>query len=624
MNRSGAGPIQFGDAARLADAIVERVGKTIVLALPLGLGKANHIANALYAKAVADRSIKLTIFTALTLEPPKPKGELERRFVGPFAQRVFAGYPALDYATAIHAGTVPGNVTINEFFFEAGQWLGSPYAQQHYISANYTHALACVLDRGVNVVAQLVAHRKADNTAPFSLSCNPDLTVDLLTLRRSGRADFLFCGETNSELPFMGGDAAIGSGEFDLLLDNPALDFPLFAPPREPIAPADYAAGLHATTIVPDGGTLQIGIGSLGDAVAQGLILRHRKNADFRSLIGRLRPEGVASAAASHVSPFDAGLYGCTEMFVEGLLDLYRAGILKREVDGALLHAGFFVGSRAFYRALREMPPEVAAKFRMTSIAYVNELYHGEETKRRARVGARFINAAMMTLRGDVVSDGLDDGRIVSGVGGQYNFVAQAFALEGARSAIMLRASRTANGKTQSNIRWSYGHITIPHHLRDIVVTEYGIADLRGKTDRDVIAAMLAIADSRFQDELLRQAKDAGKIERSFELAKTARDNTPDAVERALKPATDAGLLAPFPFGSDFTEIEQRLLPALQTLKSASQGRRLALLLRGLTARGTAPELLDRLGLAHPGSPIEWLYAALVRGALDQGPPPVR
>jgi acyl-CoA hydrolase len=625
MNRSGAGPTRFDDAARLAESIVGRVGRTIVLALPLGLGKANHIANALYARAVADCSIKLTIFTALTLEPPKAKGELERRFLGPLAQRVFAGYPELDYARAIHAGTVPPNVTINEFFFEAGQWLGSPYAQQNYISANYTHALGYVLDRGVNVVAQLVAHRKTDSANPFSLSCNPDLTLDLLALRRAGRADFLFCGETNSELPFMVGDAAIGAGEFDLLLDNPALDFPLFAPPREPIAPAEYAAGLHAATLVPDGGTLQIGIGSLGDAVAQSLILRHRNNGDFRSLIGRLRLEALASPAALHLSSFEIGLYACTELFVEGLLDLYRAGILKREVDGALLHAGFFVGSRAFYRALHEMPPEVATKFRMTSINYVNELYRDEDAKRRARVGARFINAAMMaTLRGDVVSDGLDDGRIVSGVGGQYNFVAQAFALEDARSAIMLRASRTANGKTQSNIRWSYGHTTIPHHLRDVVVTEYGIADLRGKSDRDVIAAMLAITDLRFQDELLRQAKEAGKIERSFELARTARDNTPDALERALKPGYDAGLLTPFPFGSDFTPVEQRLLPALQTLKAASQGQRLALLLRGLTTRNTAPDLLDRLGLARPGTPLEWLYAALVRGALDQRPPSAR
>src|SRR3984893_7495945 len=152
----GAGPATFQDAGRLADAIVERVGKTIVLALPLGLGKANHIVNALYAKAVADRSIRLTIFTALTLEAPSAKSELERRFLDLIAQRLFGGYPALAYAAAIHSNQVPPNIVINEFFLQAGQWLGSPYAQQHYISANYTHALRYVLDRGVNVVAQLV------------------------------------------------------------------------------------------------------------------------------------------------------------------------------------------------------------------------------------------------------------------------------------------------------------------------------------------------------------------------------------------------------------------------------------------------------------------------------------
>src|SRR5438445_4959644 len=108
------GPARFDDPEALADAIIARVGKSIVLALPLGLGKANHIANALYAKAVADRSIRLTIFTALTLEPPRARQELECRFLEPLTRRVFAGYPALDYATAIHAGTVPPNVQINE------------------------------------------------------------------------------------------------------------------------------------------------------------------------------------------------------------------------------------------------------------------------------------------------------------------------------------------------------------------------------------------------------------------------------------------------------------------------------------------------------------------------------
>ena len=617
MRSAGAGPIAFDGAARLADEIVERVGKTIVLALPLGIGKANHIANALYAKAVADRSIRLNIFTALTLEPPRARQELERRFLKPLAKRVFSGYPPLDYATAIHAGTVPPNVQINEFFLEAGQWLDAPYAQQNYISVNYTHALGAVLDRGVNVIAQLVARRGDETPHPFSLSSNPDLTLDLLALRRQGRVSFLFAGQVNSELPFMRHDAAIAAEEFDLLLDSPATDFALFAPPREPVAHADYAAGLHAASMVPDGGTLQIGIGSLGDAVAQALIVRHRTPTDFRDLLDRLRPP-TAAGPVRHTTPFEVGLYGCTELFVEGLLDLYRAGILKREVDGAVLHAGFFLGSRGFYRALREMPRDIADKFRMTSIAYVNELYGGEDAKRRARVNARFINDAMMvTALGDVISDGLEDGRIVSGVGGQYNFIAQGFALEGARSLIMLRATRAAKGKTQSNIRWRYGHTTIPRHLRDVIVTEYGVADLRGKSDRDVIVAMLAITDRRFQDDLLRQAKDAGKVERSFELPDAARRNTPDAIEQALKPALDADLLPAFPFGSEFTAIERALLPALQILKSASTKQLALLLLRGLSSRAEHRGSLERLGLAQPRKLSEWLYAALVRGALD-------
>src|ERR1700760_520309 len=117
MIRSGFGPITLNDAARLADTIVEKVGKHIVLALPLGLGKANHIANALYAKAAADRSIKLTIFTALTLEAPRAKSELERRFLDPISQRLSAGYPPLAYAAAIHNNRVPPNIVVNEFFF---------------------------------------------------------------------------------------------------------------------------------------------------------------------------------------------------------------------------------------------------------------------------------------------------------------------------------------------------------------------------------------------------------------------------------------------------------------------------------------------------------------------------
>ena len=80
--------------------------------------------------------------------------------------------------------------------------------------------------------------------------------------------------------------------EFDFMLDSPATDFPLFAPPREPVSLADYAAGLHAASLVPDGGTLQIGIGSLGDAVAQALVLRQQQ--ECRVLPSCWRSSGMA------------------------------------------------------------------------------------------------------------------------------------------------------------------------------------------------------------------------------------------------------------------------------------------------------------------------------------------
>jgi len=81
-------PQWFGDADPHAEAVVREVGTTIVLALPLGLGKANHVANSLLARAVADRSIKLTIVTALTLEKPHGENELERRFIEPVIKRL--------------------------------------------------------------------------------------------------------------------------------------------------------------------------------------------------------------------------------------------------------------------------------------------------------------------------------------------------------------------------------------------------------------------------------------------------------------------------------------------------------------------------------------------------------
>lgn len=611
-------PRIFSDPDAIADDVIREVGPRLVVGLPLGLGKANHIVNALFRRALSDRSIHLTVFTALTLEKPTPSTDLERRFIGPVIDRLFGGYPDLEYAKALHARTLPPNIEIVEFFFLAGKWLGNAYSQQHYISANYTHASSYLLTRGVNVIAQLVAKRIVDGQTRYSLSGNTDTTLDLMRARSEGRIAFKIVGQVNSELPFMPGQGDLAGDEFHAVLDSPETDFPLFAPPSEPVSDTKYAIGLHSAGLVRDGGTLQIGIGQVGDALAQGLIVRHRDNAAYRELMSRLAP----GQAPRETEPFTAGLYGVSEMFFEAFLALIDAGVLKREADGALLHAAFFLGPKSFYRALREMKPEQIERIQMVPVSFTNQLYGGEDAKRLARVDARFVNNAMMaTLMGAVVSDGLDNGQVVSGVGGQYNFVAQAFALEGARSMLTLESTRGSGKTVASNVRWSYGHTTIPRHLRDVIVTEYGIADLRGKSDADVIAAMLCVTDSRFQTELMQLAKDAGKLPKGYEIPAAHRENFPDRIAAALKPARDAGLLPAFPFGSDFTEVEQRLIPALQILKEATASKLSLLELAWQGFRMGPPDVdtaacLARLQLDRPASLSDRLYRSLVSAAL--------
>jgi hypothetical protein len=613
-------PKLFSDPEAIAEDIIRDVGTRLVVGLPLGLGKANHIANALYARAAADRSINLTFFTALTLEKPKPKNLVQWRFIAPVIDRLFGGYPDLAYAEALRANALPPNVQVNEFFFLAGRWLHVPFAQQHYVSADYTHVSSYLLARGLNVIAQLVAKRILDGVTRYSLSCNTDITMDLLRARTEGCAPFKLIGQVNSELPFMPGEGDLPGEEFSAVLDGPATDFPLFAPPSEPITDTRYAIGLHAAGLVRDGGTLQIGIGQVGDALAQGLIVRHRDNAQYQGIMKRLLP-GPEHLAGLNTGSFEKGLYGVSEMVFPAFLSLIDAGILKREVDGVVLHGAFFLGPKSFYRRLRDMTPEQIARIQMMAVSFTNELYGNEDLKRRARVDARFVNSAMMaTLMGAAISDGLEDGQVVSGVGGQYNFVAQAFALQGARSILAVEAMRQAGSKPQSNIRWSYGHETIPRHLRDIVVTEYGVADLRGKSDADVIAAMLQVADSRFQSELARQAKDAGKLPKKYEIPAAHLENYPGRIANALKPAREAGLLPSFPFGSDFTDAEQRLLPALLILQDAGRAplRLAGLLWQGLTHAPNAAdrECLARLGLDRPATWPERAYRALVSAAL--------
>src|SRR2546423_4267070 len=125
-----------------------------------------------------------------------------------------------------------------------------------------------------------------------------------------------------------------------------------------------------------------------------------------------------------------------------------------------------------------------------------------------------------------------------------------AHALGGARSIIGWRSTGRQARRTVSNIVWRYANATVPRQLRDIVVTEHGIADLRGKSDRDVIVEMLKVADSAFQSGLIEAAQGAGKLEHSFELPPAAAGNRAERIASVLAPARRGGLPPPLSFGA--------------------------------------------------------------------------
>jgi len=291
-----------------------------------------------------------------------------------------------------------------------------------------------------------------------------------------------------------------------------------------------------------------------------------------------------------------------------------RHALGTRLKGGHFAHACFFLGPNRFYDTLRQLDRSEREQICMTGISYVNELYGDEELKRLQRKAARFVNTGLIaTLTGAVASDGLEDGHVLSGVGGQYNFVAMAHELEDGRSILMIRSTKEEDGRVHSNIRWSYGHVTIPRHLRDIVVTEYGIADLRGRTDEEVITALIEIADSRFQEGLVKEAQRAGKISEDYRLPDLARHNRPEQIKALLSKYRERGLFKAFPFGTDLTEEEVVLSKALLALKQTVQWKKLRLpglneIRKTVAIPSLARPYLERMMLDHPRTLKELVF----------------
>ena len=714
---NGKKGVIYNDVKKSVDDVLDYIGNDISFAMTLALGKPVLFINELYRRAKEDRTIRLNIVTALALERPRMKNEIEKRFMGPLVDRIFGGTPEFDYMRDFRSGRLPKNVEIFEFFNKAGGYMQTPAAQRNHLNSNYTHVVRDAIDFGCNVFGQLITCRKIDGKIMYSMGCNTDICIEAIREMQKLRAKggkVAIVGEVNTQLPFMYGDAVVDGDLYDQLLQGPEFNYPLFGPPKESVSLRDYAIGLHVSALVKDGGTLQVGIGALGDAIAAALNMRQNENEEYNRV---LKATGIAYKYKTLIDKlggtgeFDQGLYGSSEMFVDAFYQLYKSGVLKRKVydsipimklinagklatdqipddiieqllevegihpvltkkdftmltefgilkeglefkdgiiqggdtrvsadltrpenraalkpllgselkQGKVILGAFFIGPRAFYDALNSMSEEERMQFGMSGVEKVNQLYGGEEIRALQRKDGRFVNAGMMaTVFGAITSDKLECGRVVSGIGGQYNFVSMAHALPDGRLIMMLRSTRNCSGKVKSNIMYNYGHTSIPKHLRDIIVTEYGIADIRGKCDSKIIEEMLKITDSRFQDDLIKEAKLHGKLAPDFELAPEYRQNFPRKLESWLKPFQADGHFVPFPFGTDFTDEEIAIGGSLKALAAKKK----PVVLKGVLAEmcrsvpSHAKPFLKRMQLDKPRTGKEKIMRKVVLSAL--------
>ena len=488
------------------------------------------------------RSIRLTIFTALTLEPPRAKSELERRFLR--ADSRSACSPAIPRSPTPRRCTPARCRRTSRSTSSSSrpaQWLGVALraAELHFRELHPRAALRA-RSRRQRRRATGGAPRGRGGDAPYSLSCNPDLTLDLLALR-ARRAVSISCSPARSipncrSCPAMRRSAA---DEFDLLLDGPATDFPLFAPPREPVALADYAAGLHAASTrcrrrhAADRHRLaRRRRGASADPAP-------RSNAEFRALAGVPRLRSGARCRLCHAEPFRVRPLRLQRNVRRGLARSVSAPASSsaRSTASCCTPASSSARARSIERCAK-CRAETAAKFRMTAISFVNELYGDEDSQApRARQGALH----QQRHDGDRCSATWSPTgwkTAASSAASAANTISspRASRSEDARSVIMLRATRTAKGRARIEhplaLRPHHHPAPSARHHRDRIRHRRPSRQNRPRRDRrDAGDHRLALSGRTAAAGQGRRQDRA----RTFELPKSARDNTPDAIARAAQ-----------------------------------------------------------------------------------------
>ncbi len=273
----------------------------------------------------------------------------------------------------------------------------------------------------------------------------------------------LVIAQVNPELPWTNGDTVIERGMIEVLV--PAAGLPIELA-RRPPGPVDRAIADHVARLIPDRATIELGLGAIPEAVTRAL--------------GDKQGLGVHSGAIG-----------------DGIADLMEAGIVDnrhKELDPGVTVATMLMGTSRLYRFADRNPA-----IHICATEYTHDaLVLGNFRRFVAINGALEVN-----LTGQVNAE-TAQGRHIGLVGGQVDFIRAANRAAEGRSIIALQSTNRDRTRSRIVARLADGVVTTPRAEADLVVTEHGIAELRGRTLAERARALVAIADPRFRTQLER------------------------------------------------------------------------------------------------------------------------
>jgi acyl-CoA hydrolase len=275
--------------------------------------------------------------------------------------------------------------------------------------------------------------------------------------------------QLNAAMPRTHGDTFVHVGEIDLATE---VDVPPYEHGEPKIDEVARRIGEHVAELVPDGATLQLGIGAIPAATAEAL--RGKR---------------------------DLGVH--TEMFTDAVMELVECGAVtgaRKEINRGKVVSAFLMGTRRLYEFVDDNP-----MIELRPVDYTNDT----AVIRRFRRMVAINSAIQVDVSGQVAADSIGR-RFYSGVGGQMDFIrGAALAPEG--RAIIALPSTAAGGRVSRIVPVldeGAGVVTTRAHVRT-VITEYGVAELHGRSVRERARALIAIAHPQFRDELEQRAREA-------------------------------------------------------------------------------------------------------------------